>query len=600
MIALSPPLAARVSSWGRAISIVVVALVGAAPAVAGGNPDDDVLVIVDDAPATDKSGAFVFGGAPAPAQKKASDDDDALVIVDDAPTVDENGAIILGGGDDDDDDELIIIVDDDTTPLPTAARASGPLGRTWESWHIALDTELFAAAQAVGAEDGTWRVLGSGYIESWLLPAQNLGFYGTALGRVAYDGTPEGRASAFLDLYELYAKISVDRATVNLGRLVIPWGRTLGTGFGDRLHPPDVRRGAPFPDPARAKQPQLGVQVKGSLDIVGVEGVAFVSYDKTEGSLAASNQGGARLGRYQTALVRAPGRVGGLLVDEDTAKLRPDTVLAEPTLAARAWRRVGELDLTTSVAWHFDETPTLNLSPEVRRALASEAHGLLGVVSLPPPGPPCGDDVSLGCVGDKTALTYGRTTSIAVDGSWGLGLVVVRAEAVAFPRLANTGGKTAVIVDALGLRSVQVSQWAAAVAVEGQLGPAVDGSLELFNVQWDGVPSDARLWGVEVLDDSYAAEVDAADVGALRTVNRLAASAHLGGAFLEDKILWKLRGEAGILQPDVLLSAELKYRLPVFDLYVGGRGDLFTGLPGSPGWMRQDASLLGVFLGEGA
>ena len=56
----------------------------------------------------------------------------------------------------------------------------------------------------------------------------------------------------------------------------------------------------------------------------------------------------------------------------------------------------------------------------------------------------------------------------------------------------------------------------------------------------------------------------------------------------------------GLLQPDVLMSAEVKYRLPLFDLYVGGRGDLFTGYPGSPGWMRQDASLLGVFLGEGA
>ena len=143
---------------------------------------------------------------------------------------------------------------------------------------------------------------------------------------------------------------------------------------------------------------------------------------------------------------------------------------------------------------------------------------------------------------------------------------------------------------------MQVAQWSAAVAVEGQLGPAIDGSLELFNVMWDGVPRDSRLWGIEVLDD----EVDDSDVADLRIVNRLAAGAHLGGAFFEDRVQWKLRGEAGMLQPDVLFSAEVRYRLPLFDLYVGGRGDLFTGFPGSPGWMRQDASLLGVFLGEGA
>ena len=74
----------------------------------------------------------------------------------------------------------------------------------------------------------------------------------------------------------------------------------------------------------------------------------------------------------------------------------------------------------------------------------------------------------------------------------------------------------------------------------------------------------------------------------------------LGGLLFGERVRWRLRGEAGLLQPDVLLSGEVRYRLPVFDLYIGGRGDVFTGLPGSPGWMRQDASLVGVFLGEGA
>ncbi len=567
-LALSQVTGRGVLAFWLAFCFLLTASLSFAPA-ARADKDDDDLVIVDDEAATDESGAVIFNNAGNPPS-----DDDAEA----------------------DDDDTIIIVDDNDAPLPTAQRASGPLGRVWESWHIAFDTDVFAAAQAVPVEDGTWRLLGSTWVESWLLPAPNLGFYGTAFGRVAFDGTPAGRLTAFADVYELYAKVTVDRATVNLGRIVVPWGRTLGTGFGDRLHPPDLRRGPPFPDPARQKQPQMGAQAKGALDIVGLEGVAFVSYDPSEGSLAASNQGGLRMGRYQTALVRAPSRAFGLLADDDTAAIRPTAQLAQPTLAARAWRRVGEIDVTASVAWQFDETPTLNLSPDVRRALAAEALALRGIVVVPAAPPPCGGDKGLDCLGGHSALTHERTTSVGLDASWGLGLVVVRAEAVAVPRLAGQGGKTAIVVDVDGLRSVQLSQWSAAVAVEGQLGPYIDGSLELFNVMWDGVPKDSRLWGVEVLDD----EEDGDDVPELRTVNRLAAGAHLGGAFFEDRVLWKLRGEAGMLQPDVLLSAELKYRLPLFDLYVGGRGDLFTGYPGSPGWMRQDASLLGVFLGEGA
>lgn len=529
----------------------------------------------------------------------ATGDDDEVIIVDDSVKADENGALVFGApatGEDDGDDDPIIIIDDAAAPLPVVDRATGPLGRTWEAWHIAADTEVFAAAQLVDPQDGSLRLLGSTWVESWLLPAPNLSFYGTAFARVSFDGTPSGKVHAFANLYELYARISVDRATVNLGRIVVPWGRTLGTGFGDRLHPPDLRRGPPFPDPARAKQPQLGAQLKGSLDIVGVEAVAFVDYEPSEGSLAASNQGGLRLGRYQTALVRAPWRAGGLLDADDTTALHQPVRLAEPTLAARAWRRFGELDFTASVAWHFDETPTLNLTPEVRRSLGGEALALRGNGAIAPPAAPCGGDKSLGCIGDTTTLTYGRTTSFGMDASWGLGLVVVRAEAVGYPRLAGQGGKTAIVADVDGLRSLQLSQWQAAVSVEGQLGPAVDGGLELFNVMWDGVPRDARLWGVEVLDT----QADDSDDPEFRVVNRLAGAASVGGALLEERVLWKLRGEAGLLQPDILMSAEVKYRLPLFDLYVGGRGDLFTGLPGTPGWMRQDASLLGVFLGEGA
>jgi hypothetical protein len=499
-----------------------------------------------------------------------------------------------------DDDEPIIIVDDVEAPLPVAPEVSGPLGRVWESWHFAADSEVLGAAQLADPEDGPWRVQGTLALESWLLPTNNLSFFGTALARAGVDGTPEGRPWFFVDLYELYARINVERATVNLGRLAVPWGRTQGAGFGDRLHPPDLRRGPSFPDPARQKQPQLGAQVRGALDVVGLEGVAFVAYEPTEGSLAAVNQGGVRIGRYQTALVRAPNKAAGLLATDDTSTLRPLPRLGDVTLAGRLWRRVGDIDVTASLAWHFDETPTLALNPEIALALAGEALALRGLAPTVPAPPPCGGEPSTHCLGGRDTLTWARTTSLAVDASWGLGLVVVRGEAALYPRIGGQGGKTALVVDENGLRSTQLQLLQAAVAVEGQLGPAIDGSLEVFDVLWDGVPRTARLWGVEVLRQNDQAEVDGETAAEERRVNRLAVGGNLGGLLFGERVRWRLRGEAGLLQPDVLVSGEVRYRLPVFDLYIGGRGDLFTGLPGTPGWMRQDASLVGVFVGEGA
>jgi hypothetical protein len=190
------------------------------------------------------------------------------------------------------------------------------------------------------------------------------------------------------------------------------------------------------------------------------------------------------------------------------------------------------------------------------------------------------------------ALTHGQTTSVAVDVSWGLGLVVARAETALYPRVGLLPGKTALILDEGGVRSIQVGASTSALAVEGQLGPAIDGSLELLHVAWVGVPATAWLWGVEVLDG------DATSDAGPRTVHRLAAAAHLGGALWDERVQWRLRGEAGLVQLDVLASAEVRYRLPIFDLYVGARGNAFAGRPGSPGWMRQEATQIGVFVGE--
>ncbi len=548
--------------------MAVVACLATATAAAA---DDDPPIVIDDVP---------FGATPdaSSTDSPAQGDDDAIVISDD------DDAIVVN------DDDPVIVLGGDDAPMPTARVASGPLGRVWDAWHVAIDSEVVASAQRTTADNGPFRLLGSLWLESWLLPAPNLSFYGNAVGRLAWDATPEGRVTAFVDVYELYAKISLERATVQLGRLVVPWGRTQAVGFGDRLQPSDLRRGGRFPEPARQKQPQLGVQVKGALDVVGVEAVAFFTYEPTEGPMNATNQGGVRLGRYQTALVRSSAAAFGLLGDEDTSALRPLQDQAEPTLALRAWRRLGEIDVTGSVAWHLDDTATLKLAPEVQRALANEAFIALGTTAATAP---CNGSTSLSCLGTNGALSSNRTTSVALDASWGLGLIVARAEGVWYPKVGREGGKTALVVDDTGLHSVQVQHAAIAVAAEGQLGPFVDGSLELFDVVYGDVPAGARLWGVEVFDA-------ATDVSTSRMVHRLALGAALGGALLDERVTWRVRGEAGLLQQDVLASGEVRYLLPVFDLYVGARADLFAGRAGTPGWMREGASSLGVFLGEGS
>jgi hypothetical protein len=508
-------------------------------------------------------------------------DDDAPIVIDETPVPGSAGA--PGAAED-----PIIILSDSDAPTVAPRPVGGALGRLWESWHVAADSQLFGAAQLAPADDGVFRGLASLWLESWLLPAPNLSLYANGFGRVAIDAAPGGRLVPFADFYEAYAKVNVDRAAITLGRLVVPWGRTQGAALGDRVSPPDLRRGEVFPDAAKLKQPAWGVGLRTSLGSVGVEGIALAQYEPTEGSLAASHQGGVRIAHYQTALVRSPPRAGGLLNDDDTTLLQEDYPLISSGVAgARAWRRVGDFDVSGSLVFGRDETPTLHLSPDVARALAAEALRERGAVVKDPS--PCSGAPGLACVGGAGTIGHDRTTSVSFDVSWGLGVVIVRGEAVLYPQ--PLGGRSSILMDEQGLRSERLSQYGAVLAVEGALGDSFDGSLELFDIAWQGVPDHSLLYGVELFSADTAAE---------RVVHRLAGAAALGGKLFSERVHWRLHGEAGILQPDVDASLELRYRLPVFNLYVGGRGDAFFGLAGSPGWMRQDASLVGIFLGEGS
>jgi hypothetical protein len=543
-----------------------------------------------------------------------ADSDDPPIVLGEEATVAPDGTLHFSGGKEftpsgglygefptgkefrNDDDDPIIIIEEEVPLVPsTSASAGGPLGRLWESLHIGAELSAFSSAQAVDPNDGVGRVLGDAFVEGWLLPTEKLTFEATAIARVAIDSTPAGKVTWIADWYEAVAKINVNNAaTVRLGRLVVPWGKTRGSAFGDRLNPVDQRRGSPFPEPARSKQPQWGAQAKGSLGPVGLDGVFWLGHDPSEGSLAAANQGGVHIGRYQTALIRSPSRAAGWLHQEDVSTLYIDQTLGAFSVAGRAAGRVGSVDVSASLALGYDDTPSLQLAPEAKRTLVAEALPALGHAVGGAPPAPCASNAALRCMGiPGTTLVPTRRASMSLDASYSvIGLAIVRAELLAVPHVGDVG-KTAWLVDGDGLRSINVTQLAAALAIEGQLGDAIDASLEVFNVSWAGIPAQANLWGVEPFHA-------ASDGNSDRVVSRLAGAAVLGGTLFEDRLRWRLRGEAGVLAADVLMSAELRYALPIWNLYVGGRGDVFAGVPGTPGWMRQDASLLGVYLGEGA
>lgn len=513
-------------------------------------------------------------------------DDEIVIIDDDGPAA---GADPFGGV-----DEIIIIEEGDALAPASEPPITGALGRLWEAWHVAADSRAETLVQRVAPEDGVLRAWASLALETSLLPAPNLSFYANGFGRVFLDATPlGGELSSHADLYEAYAKINAEVGSVQLGRLIVPYGKTQVAALGDRLNPPDHRRGwALFPDVAEARQPQWGAWVRTSLGALALDGVLLLVHEPTEGSLAASEQGGVRIGRYQTALARSPARVGGLLDFSRRERLLANQPLSERTsLGVRARRRLGDFDLGATFVWAPDDVPTLRLPREASLALGREALTEMGMAP-PLTGDPCpGASGPIACLGGEGALSHLPTGSVAADVTWGLGIVILRGELLVQPRVGVFPGKTALLIDREnGLISTRLGHFAAGVAVEGGLGDLITGSIEVFDAVWVDVPRGANLYGVEridpVLDEPH-------------TVHRLAVGASLYGTAFE-RLSWRLRGEGGVLQQDVLLGLELRYRLPVLNLYVGTHGAVFAGVPGSPGWLRQDATQIAIFVGEGA
>ncbi|MCP4502747.1 MAG: hypothetical protein GY822_22605 [Deltaproteobacteria bacterium] len=549
-------------------AVFLLSVFGSFPAVSAADEDDE-LIDIEGEPEPPASSSKAT-------QKKADEPDDELIIIDD----------------DDDDDELLIIVDDTTLEDESPQLVQGALGRLWEAFHVGVQWRLHLSGQAAPLQDAPFRSRGDVNIESWLLPAPNLSIYANAFARIGLDASNNDVMWVpQVDFNEVYAKVNFGVGSVLIGRLVVPWGRTQVAAFGERLNPSDLRRGPHFPGAGQGLQPQWGAVAKTSLGNLSVEGVLFATHEPSEGSLAAPDQGGYRTGRYQQALFRRP------LLDENGTRLLDREALIQSlpvqesiTLGLRIWRRVGDFDLGASAVWGVDDTPGLDLQSTTGLLLASQFQST-GSSSTRVEA--CITEKE-GCL-PAESLRLQRTASLVLHAEWGLGLVILRTAFLAQPKISNlvpalAPGKTVYLKSDRGIQSTQLSHYGAVIAAEAGLFDWVTGSLELFDRIYADVPRGARLIGIELLD---------ADDTSRRWVNRLALGASLKGSFFEQSLLWRLHGESGVLQPDVSGSLEVRYRLPLLDLYIGGRGNLFVGMPGSPGWMRQNSSSIDVFIGQG-
>jgi|GEM_PF-1011747 len=563
--------------WSWVVCGVLALSVGAPAAMAQSFDDDE-----DDE-------AIVIEGEPAPAPLKGDagtgDGDDELIIVDDD---DDDDMLVIS---DDDDDELIIVENDGDADTSEGDRVvDGALGRLWEAFHLAVNWRAQLSAQTTSLADAPFRSRGEIDVETWLLPAPNLSVYANGFARGAVDTNAADVALVpVVDLYEFYAKVNIGIGSVQLGRLVVPWGRTQVAALGDRLQPRDLRRGRHFPGPAWGRQPQWGATLRSSLGNLSVEGVVFVLHEPTEGSISAANQGGLSTGRYQQALLRRP------YVDDSGKTSQDRASLIEPlapqeglTLGLRVWRRVGDFDFGASAVWGVDDTVGINASPAAQQWLAAQ---LLDDARLPNVDP-------ASCVGEQClapgALQLQRTASLVLHAEWGLGLVILKSALLAQPRISGlipalAPGKTVLLYDDDGVRSTKLSQYGGVIAAEAGLGDWVTGSVEVFDIVYGDVPRGARLLGVDLLD---------ADASQTRWVHRLALGASLTGKVIED-VSWRLHGEMGVLQPDISGVAEVRYQLPILKLYIAAQGNLFVGLPGAPGWMRQPSTGLALVLGQG-
>ena len=150
--------------------------------------------------------------------------------------------------------------------------------------------------------------------------------------------------------------------------------------------------------------------------------------------------------------------------------------------------------------------------------------------------------------------TLTHELSVGLDASYQLGTVVLQSELL-FEHNKTTW---------LATHSKDLNVISGAIGIEMEYGDWISGSLELLDVCWLGL------------------------------MNRLAIATSLEGT-VTNLIAWQIKGEVGILQPDILTTVDVHHNWSNLGLSAGIFSNIYAGTQNSPGWMRREATTIGLF-----
>lgn len=169
-----------------------------------------------------------------------------------------------------------------------------------------------------------------------------------------------------------------------------------------------------------------------------------------------------------------------------------------------------------------------------------------------------------------------------------MGVVILKAEAVVTPRIADDVGKATLVGSPTQLFTESLSGMTLAFGADGEYGDWLSGSIELLSTSWFNVPPGTYVYTIE--DPSSANAT-------YRFVTRLALVLALEGKAFSDFLQWSYRGEVGLWRPDVLSTFDLAHSFGDTGFYAGVYTNLFFGAAQTPGWFRTQATEVGLKVG---
>jgi hypothetical protein len=373
----------------------------------------------------------------------------------------------------------------------------------------------------------------------------------SAFGRVPVQANAP-HIDAFLDLYDTYLKLKQPGFTFTVGYLRTPWSVLRGSAVNDRLNPVDYRRGVDFAKDGFGRIPQWGFQLSGQLRGFSLEGVYQFWRRPDPASHVFNEQDGVQIGRYQGGLAATRADLAMLgIKDIEETKL---PWFSQPTVGFAIRRQFGDFDTGVNFVWGFEEVPRLEF------------------VANP----------------DKLILSPHRSLSLGGELTVSLGIVILKAEAVVTPKIADDVGKATLVKSGGQLLSQSLSGATLALGVDAEYGDSLSGSIELIDTAWFNVAPNTYVYTIE---DPSAANAD------YRFVQRLALALALEGKLFDSVLLWSFRGEVGLIRPDILSTIDLQHNFRDTGFYVGAFANLFFGVNQGVGWFRSSATECGIKFG---